>query len=163
MRYVMASAMALLMLAVVACGNTPPPPGGGGGGSGATTLVITFNRIDVVHDCDFGSGQGEFFYSLSINGTTVAGVPENSAVGANDGDSILLGVSRTVTVYPSDTLEISGVVYESDYPSTATLVGSFAKTFTSADNWGITGSDYQWVHTLYNSSTCEVKVGYSIR
>jgi len=167
----------VLLALLAACGSTgspaptpTPPPNNGGGGTTPpppapnpqpTSITVVFSGIKVVHDCDYGTGQGEFFYYFRVNGTTIASRDESNVVGANDGDFISVNKAYNLQLYPTNTLTIDLGVFESDYPAAPTTVGVASKTFTSSENWGVNRVGEAWTVNLYNSTTCEV-IGYYV-
>lgn len=81
------------------------------------TLRVTLIKIEVKGDCDqWTDGDGDFFYSFSVNGQTIAAVPRSSTVQAKEERDIEVNLSTLITLLeePSSKITIEGMIADKD-------------------------------------------------
>lgn len=105
----------------------------------AKNLKVTVKSISVNNNGE-GSGKGEIFYRIDLDGTKLVELPVNNARKTNDGELIVLNESRIVSKAGNNILEISGTISEKDWPSKDESV-AFTQQYTEKDNWGIGSHD----------------------
>jgi hypothetical protein len=102
-------------------------------------VQVNFDRIEVDRDGDPGisDGQGDFYWSLSVNGTTVSSRSSGNVLRRGNGDVISLDASKSVELRPQQDLIVSGFLAEKDQgTSGADERDDFAHTFDRSQNWG---------------------------
>ena len=132
-------------------------------------VKVTVLGIEATKDCDAGilEGNGEFFYSIDLNGETIASRSRADVVSIGDGGYHPINASRTLLLPrqsgSTSTITVSGQIAEADDTLAGpkdTLVAdfSFAHRFEDSPPW----KPGQYVARFNPASGCDVRFYYSV-
>lgn len=121
-------------------------------------IQVQFNRMKVIDDGDW-PGDGEFYWTFTVDNDIVAEKPRAEAAAASDGDVIQINERHELLRNSNQSMTIYGSIGEADgfLAGGDDFPGELVDTFTEKSNWG------EGQHSvLVQGNGVSVKVYYTI-